>query len=82
MKEKGSKLKPTCEFCNASHETAKTCEMRVGDLSCNSEEGARTLKYRDVLNRVEHNRDLIIGVIFRENTKAEMKQLEPELDDS
>lgn len=39
---KHSKRKSLCEFCKASHGgTMDTCDMRVGDVSVNSEEGCR-----------------------------------------
>ena len=57
---------------------ADTCDMLVGKQSVNSEEGVSQIRLKDVLEKMEHNRDLIIGVIFRENTGAQVKLLEPE----
>ena len=44
----------------------------------NSDEAASQIRLKDVLEKMEHNRDLIIGVIFKENTGAQVKLLEPE----
>jgi hypothetical protein len=38
------------------------------------------MKLRDVYSKMEHNRDLIIGVIFGERSGANVKLLEPEYD--
>lgn len=56
--------------------------MKVNGVSANSEEGCKTIRIKDVLEAMEHNRDLVIGVIFRDNTGAQMKLLEPEFDNS
>ena len=52
--------------------------MIVGKQSVNSDEAASQLRLKDVLEKMEHNRDLIVGVIFKENTGAQVKLLEPE----
>lgn len=52
--------------------------MQVGKQSVNSDEAASQIRLKDVLEKMEHNRDLIIGVIFKENTGAQVKLLEPE----
>jgi|LauGreDrversion4_2_1035121.scaffolds.fasta_scaffold226316_1 hypothetical protein len=52
--------------------------MIVGKQSVNSEEAVSQIRLKDVLEKMEHNRNLIIGVIFRENTGAQVKLLEPE----
>ena len=52
--------------------------MKVGLQSLNSDEAASQIRLKDVLEKMEHNRDLIIGVIFRENSGAQVKLLEPE----
>ena len=57
---------------------ADTCDMRVGTQSVNSEEAVNQIRIRDVLEKMEHNRDLIIGIIFREGTGAQVKLLEPD----
>jgi hypothetical protein len=57
---------------------ADTCDMIVGKQSVNSDEAASQLRLKDVLEKMEHNRDLIVGVIFKENTGAQVKLLEPE----
>ena len=82
VKEKNYRVKASCEFCKASHANARTCDMKVGDVSVNSSEGCRNIRYRDVLSRIEHNRELTVGVIFRENTKAEWKYLIPVADEA
>ena len=56
--------------------------MQVSGVSANSEEGCTKIKLRDVLGKMEHNRDLIIAVIFREGSGASAKLLEPEYDQS
>jgi hypothetical protein len=65
---KYSRRKATCEFCKASHGTADTCDMKVGQVSANSEEGCRELTLKDVLKTMEHFRELVVGIIFKENT--------------
>jgi len=40
------------------------------------------LKLRDVFSQMEHNRDLVLGVVFREKTDASLKLLEFVLDES
>lgn len=40
------------------------------------------LKLRDVFAQMEHNRDLVLGVVFREKTDASLKLLEFVLDES
>jgi hypothetical protein len=57
---------------------ADTCDMQIGKQSVNTDEAACQIRLKDVLEKMEHNRDLIIGVIFRENTGAQVKLLEPE----
>ena len=57
---------------------ADTCDMRVGTQSVNSEEAVNQIRVRDVLEKMEHNRDLVIGIIFREGTGAQVKLLEPD----
>ncbi len=52
--------------------------MIVGKQSVNSDDGVSQIRLKDVLEKMEHNRDLIIGVIFKENTGAQVKLLEPE----
>ena len=59
-----------------------TCDMRVGDVSVNIEEGCRELRLRDVLEKMEHQRELIIGIIFREGSGNQIKMLSPEFDNS
>jgi hypothetical protein len=49
---------------------ADTCDMKVGTSSVNSDESVNQIRLRDVLEKMEHNRDLIIGVIFKEGTGA------------
>jgi len=44
--------------------------MKINGISANSEEGCKTIRIKDVLESMEHNRDLVIGVIFRDNTGA------------
>ena len=77
-----TKKKATCEFCRSLHGQADTCDIQVSGVSANSEEGCSKIKVRDVLGKMEHNRDLIIGVIFREGSGASSKLLEPEYDQS
>jgi hypothetical protein len=52
--------------------------MIVGKQSVNTDEAASQIRLKDVIEKMEHNRDLIVGVIFRENTGAQVKLLEPE----
>ena len=59
-----------------------TCNIQVGGVSANSEEGCTKIKLRDILGKMENNRDLIIGVIFGEESGASAKLLEPEYDKS
>lgn len=40
------------------------------------------MKLRDIFAQMEHNRDLILGVVFREKCEATLKILEFALDDS
>ena len=76
----GTRMKGQCEFCKSNHGSSDTCDMKVGTVSANSEEGSRTIKFRDVLEKMEHNRNLVVGVIFKEGTQAQVKLLEPEYD--
>lgn len=78
----GTRRRAQCEFCRVSHGMADTCDMKVGTVSANSEEGCRSLRLRDVIEKMEHNRDLIIGVLFCDVSNAALKQLEPEYDSS
>ena len=71
-------MKASCEFCRSIHNMADTCDMRVGTQSVNSEEAVNQIRVRDVLEKMEHNRDLVIGIIFREGTGAQVKLLEPD----
>jgi hypothetical protein len=79
---KYSKKKATCEFCRDRHNQAYTCDIKIDKLSGNSDEGYKTVTIKDILEKMEHKRDLIIGVIFRENCGAAMKHLDPEFDQS
>ena len=63
-------MKASCEFCRSIHNMADTCDMRVGTQSVNSEEAVNQIRVRDVLEKMEHNRDLVIGIIFRDGTGA------------
>ena len=79
---KYNRRKAQCEYCHQSHGQADTCDLKLDKLSANSEEGSKQIKLRDVIERMEHKRDLILGVIFRESSGAQMKYLEPEFDQS
>jgi len=56
--------------------------MKINGVSANTEEGSNSIKLRDIVGRMEHKRELILGVIFRENCGAMMKYLDPEIDNS
>lgn len=82
VSEKFSKRKAMCEFCKGSHGQADTCDLKINKVSANSIEGSEEIKVRDILENMEHRRDLIIGVIFREGSGAQMKYLDPDFDQS
>lgn len=48
-------------------------------MSINSEEGAR-FTFKEMVERLEHKRDMVFGLIFRENSGAAMKELDPNID--
>ena len=80
---KYAKRKATCEFCKNSHGVADTCDLKIGQISANSIEGCEQIRLKDVLQLLEHNRDLIIGVILKNSSDSsalQMKLLEPEFD--
>ena len=56
--------------------------MKINKLSGNNEEGANEITIKDLYDKMEHKRDLILGVIFREGTGAMLKHLDPEFDQS
>jgi hypothetical protein len=78
--KKNYRFKATCEFCQTPHGLANTCDIRIKDVSGNSMEGARTLRLKDVFSAMEHNRDLVLSVIFKEKSDYQPKLLEFELD--
>lgn len=77
-----SRRKAPCEFCNESGGHHDTCDIKINKVSGNSEEGVNTITVKDLYGKLEHKRDLIIGVIFREGSGAMLKHLDPELDHS
>eukprot|EP00347_Sterkiella_histriomuscorum_P020920 403335950 len=82
MAGKYNRKKATCEFCNDQHGQHDTCDIKINKISGNSEEGANEITVKDIYDKLEHKRDLIIGVVFREGCGAMMKFLDPELDQS
>lgn len=46
-------------------------------MSPNSEEGANEITIKDLYDKIEYKRELIIGVIFREGSGAMLKKLDP-----
>lgn len=80
MQGKYSRRKATCEFCNDLHGQHDSCDIKIRKVSGNSEEGAREITVKDIYDQLNHKRDIIIGVIFREGSGAMMKYLDPELD--
>jgi len=44
--------------------------MKLNGISTNSEEGCNSIKLKDIYGKMEHKRELIFGVIFRDNSGA------------
>jgi hypothetical protein len=38
------------------------------------------LTFKEIVERIEHKRDIVLGLIFRENSGAAMKELDPNID--
>ena len=49
-------------------------------MSANNDEGSRQITIEDIFEALVHKRELILGVIIRENSGAMMKHLDPEFD--
>jgi len=75
-----SSRKAMCEFCNDRHGSADSCDIKINNVSGNSEEGAKEIKVKHIFDAMTHKRDLVLGVILREGSGAMMKHLDPELD--
>ena len=56
--------------------------MKLNGISTNSEEGCNSIKLKDIYGKMEHKRELIFGVIFRDNSGAQMKHLDPDIDNT
>ena len=59
-----------------------TCDIKLNSVSANSWEGAQQIKLRDVVERIEHRRDLVVGVILKDGSGCAPKMLEMEEDKS
>lgn len=81
-KERGGRRKAQCEFCGekGGHGSADTCDIKINKVSGNSEEGVKEITIKDIVEAMEHKRDLILGIILREGSGAMMKMLDPEFD--
>ena len=82
MASKYSRKKAPCEYCLDTHGSSDTCDAKIHKMSPNSEEGAKQIKIRDFYEKMEHKRDLILGIVFREGSGAILKHLDPNFDQS
>lgn len=75
-----SQRKAQCEFCEQPHGQADTCDLRIGKLSANSDEGSKQITLKDIYETMRHKRDLVLGVIFKSDADAKTDKLEVEID--
>ena len=84
LREKNSSYqkKALCEFCEQRHGQADTCDIKIKGVSANSEEGSSKLTLADIFNHMEHKRPIILGVLFKKGTGANLPMLDAEYDES
>ena len=82
QESKYSKRRATCEFCKDKHGGNYTCEIKINGIFANSDDGCNNVRLRDIFEKMEFKREIIFGVIFKENTGANLKLLDPEIDNT
>lgn len=66
-KKKGGQEKAVCEFCNGKHGSGEEfCDLKINGEDLNKIEGARKYKIQHIIDTMEHKRDLVFVVVYKD----------------